>query len=379
MMGIKYVSLYEPSGYAVAAQRYLRGLIKRDLPVTWTPMVKGRGWGLGYEPFLGKRIGDQLLDPHCNRDLEYDTVVVHTVPEYFPLWREREAGKRIVGYTVWETDKIPRHWPSALGQADRLMVPSEWNRSVFRTCGVTVPISVVPHIADRTVPPRFAALPDEIRSTDFMFYTIGTWTNRKAVADLLCCYWDTFSADDSTILTIKTTKEDFTRSFMGRFHADTMRTIRRLRRRYESPARICVITRDVDDDVIRGLHMRGDCYVSLCHSEGWGLGAFDAAAFGNPVIITGYGGQLDYLPEDLAYLVQCRAVPVRDRPGRRSYSPDQMWAEPDSAHASRLMRAVVENRDAATEKGALLKRHIEQNFVESAVVELLLRGIGRHA
>jgi len=377
MAGIKYVSLHEPSGYGVAARRYLRGLINLDVPLTWAPMVQGSGWGLGYEPLPGSHTGDRLLDPFCHRAIEYDTVVVHTVPEYFPLWAQREAGKRLVGYTVWETDRIPQHWRPLLNAVDRLMVPCEWNRRVFQRGGVNVPISVVPHIAEPLEGTDTAAVPDEVRPSDFVFYTIGTWTNRKALWDTLRCYWDAFPEDDGTVLVIKTTKRDFTRSFLGRFHGDTRRTIRRLQWRSGSSARICVITDKVDDRLIRDLHRRGDCYVSLTRSEGWGLGSFDAAAAGNPVITTAFGGQLDYLPPHTAFLVHCKRIPVQDRVGRRSYSSDQQWAEPNKVHAAELMRTVSSNRDQAKEKGSALRRHVLGQFGERTVTERFLRGIGR--
>jgi len=373
--GVKYVSLHEPSGYGIAAKRYLRGLINRGVPLTWAPMIQGPGWGLGYEPFLGSNSGDELFDPYCNSPIDYDTVVIHTVPEYFPLWAEREAGKRLVGYTVWETDRIPGHWYSALNSVDRLMVPCKWNRTVFKRCGVNVPISVVPHITEQFTHMDSAVMPNDIRSTDFVFYTIGTWTNRKAIWKVLQSYWDTFSDNDDTVLVIKTTGRDFTRSFLGRFHGNTRKVIKRLRRRYDSPARICVITQDVDDEFIRVLHRRGDCFVSLCRSEGWGLGAFDAAAAGNPVIITGFGGQLDYLPAHVAHLVRYTHVPVDDSAGKKSYSPDQRWAEPDIAHASELMRSVFEDRSAALERGGALKKHVQQHFGERVVTERFLRAV----
>ena len=45
--GVKFISLYESSGYATAAKRYLLGLKNSGIHVTWTPMVQGTGWKLG--------------------------------------------------------------------------------------------------------------------------------------------------------------------------------------------------------------------------------------------------------------------------------------------------------------------------------------------
>ncbi len=96
----------------------------------------------------------------------------------------------------------------------------------------------------------------------------------------------------------------------------------------------------LSESQIRRLHLRGDCYVSLCRGEGWGIGAFDAAAHGNPVVMTAFGGQLDYLKRELAYLVNYELVPVINPQAPLSYSPDQRWAEPDIQHGAQLLRHV---------------------------------------
>ena len=42
--------------------------------------------------------------------------------------------------------------------------------------------------------------------------------------------------------------------------------------------------------------------------RGGGWGAFEAARLGKPVIMTGYGGQLDYLDAELSHLVDYTLV-----------------------------------------------------------------------
>lgn len=68
---------------------------------------------------------------------------------------------------------------------------------------------------------------------------------------------------------------------------------------------------DWTDDRVAGLHARGECFVSLTHGEGWGIPAFDACACGNPVVITGWGGQLEHLDGDASSLADRASDPVR--------------------------------------------------------------------
>jgi glycosyltransferase involved in cell wall biosynthesis len=384
--GIKYVSLYEKSGYGYAARAYLQGLIKTGIPITWTPMVPGKGWGLGSVPFLGRDIGDPDLDPVCNRFIEYDTIILHLTPEYYPLWLKREHGKRMIGYTVWETDKPPRHWLPFLNAMDVLLVPSRWNKEIFIKWGVTRPISVIPHIAmnyQSMRSPSNASQPScdmsgwGIGADDYVFYNIGMWTVRKDLRSTIQCYLDNFTADDNTLLLIKTTKYDYTKKYFWRFFSYADWTVKNILKNYRNPARIKLIDEEISQEDILNLHARGDCYISLCRSEGWGLGAFDAAGFGKPIIITGYGGQTEYLPGHLAYLVDYRLVPVIDDIAKKSYSSDQRWAEPNRTHASQLIRKVFEDRKEADQRGIMLSRHIHECFNESVIIPKLIQAVER--
>lgn len=373
LRGVKYVSFYDASGYGIAAKRYLKGLLRAGVRLTWTPMVSGTGWGrsFGYESFEGRTVGEPELDRVCNLPVDYDTVIVHTVPEYFPVWAEKERGKKIIGYTVWETDRPPRHWPALLNGVDRVFVPCRWNREVFEGAGVTRPIDVVPHVLDDLpLPPTRG--PGGDRPGDYVFYTIGTWTVRKALWNTIRCYLDTFRRDDPALLVVKTTDRDFTRRSWSRFLKSTAWSLQKIRREYRRPGRVRLITEYLTDEEMLGLHARGDCYISLCRSEGWGLGAFDAAGYGRPVIITGYGGQLDYLPEQLSYLVDYDLIPVDDPGARRSYSEDQSWAEPRLGSGSRWMRHVFEHREEAKKRSEQLQDHVRANFSAPVVIRKMM-------
>jgi len=73
--------------------------------------------------------------------------------------------------------------------------------------------------------------------------------------------------------------------------------------------------------------------------------------------------------------VNYRTVPVLDRIGKVSYSKNQNWAEPDTIHASRLMRWVFEHKRQARAKGEKLKRYVKDNFGENVVIQKLISAI----
>jgi glycosyltransferase involved in cell wall biosynthesis len=205
----------------------------------------------------------------------------------------------------------------------------------------------------------------------FVFYTINTWTARKALRDTITAFLEAFTDQDPVTLIVKTDP-------LGALNEDmpelvpTARIIAELIAGRANVPDIRVICRLMSVREIDLLHRSGDCFLSLTHSEGWGLGAFDAAGRGNPVIITGWGGQLDYLGTDYFGLVDYRLVPVPDFKGTEPYDPGQHWADADREHAVQLMRDIVRNPAAARKISEMTGAMIRASFSESSVIQHLV-------
>src|SRR5262249_31342393 len=152
--------------------------------------------------------------------------------------------------------------------------------------------------------------------------------------------------NDPVCLVLKTSLDDFTtslRSFRHLFRhrfGTTSDALARLLQHVPDPASVVLINEELSEEQLYALHLLGDCYVSLCRSEGWGMGAYEAAWLGKPIVMTGFGGQRAYLPPEYSYLVDYNLVPAHDSLVGTSYSPDQMWADPHLTHAATLMRSV---------------------------------------
>ncbi len=358
-----YLSLDETSGYGVAADRCRAALEDSGMEVDWVPFVPGGRWDLGYQP-------PPALDPFPLPAQGVDQVVVaHLVPEYLPAVRERCPEAFLVGHTAWETDRIPDHWIGCLDAADLVVVPSRFSADALRSSPVSVPVEVVPHVApagSSHTSHRWEDFPPEV----FVFYTIAEWSERKAVFHSVEAYLRAFTSADPVLLVVKTSRLDRRCPPPSGRHAVEPGTsawaMSRLLAGHRDPPPVQLVTRELSDDDVRALHERGNCFVSLCRSEGWGLGAFDAAAAGTPVVTTGFGGHLDYLAGS-DYLVRYDLVPVDDPAGYPSYAPDQHWAEPDLDHAVELLRRVLTHRKEAVAHAAGLAREIRWRYRAPAV------------
>jgi glycosyltransferase involved in cell wall biosynthesis len=391
----RYLSFDETSGYGVAADRCRAALEGSGLEIGWTPFVRGARWGLGYQPATQLEPSgsphiasgataagqDPRPDPWPEPpDAGPGTVVVaHLVPEYFPLVRQRNPDAFLVGHTVWETDRLPHHWVPSLNLADLLVVPSRFSAEVIATSPVVAPVAVVPHVAT-TVPAR----PVEgwgASSETFVFYTIADWNQRKAPFKTIEAYLRAFTSRDPVLLIVKTSYRDFcAQPPTGRREVEpgtTAWSLAQLLARHRDPPAIRLVTRPLTDGEIATMHRGGDCFVSLCRSEGWGLGAFDAAAHGNPVVITGFGGQLDYLA-DSPYLVNFDLVPVEDPAGFPSYAPDQRWAEPDVDHGAALLCTVVQHRQQAAALAGSLAPEIRHRYRPEAIAAAFRSAVEEH-
>jgi len=371
---LRYVAQDAPSGYGDAADRLVRALRASGVRVEY------RGWrGLiedadppGLRPFSRDPLPDERAQPGA-------PTVAHLVPEHYVHVLDATADLPggvgpLIAHTVWETDRLPKHWPPLFDQVQRVIVPTEWNRATFVSSGVTTPVVVVPHVVCDPVPGD-GGVPLGLPADVVVFYTISRWDQRKDPAAVINAFLDAFTADDPVALVVKTTPlPQF--PVMGKWGREstllgtTMLEVARLVRAHPRPPLVQVEIEDWSPARIAGLHSRGDCFVSLSHAEGWNVGAFDAAAHGNPVVLTGWGGPLAWLDSSTAYLVEHDVVPVQHFEAQ-SYSPDQHWAEPRREHAVELMREVARDLGAARRRAASLRAQVLHDYAGPRVVATL--------
>jgi len=397
--GVRYYGFDSLSGYGQAAAAYVRALVNAGIavqwiPLTWAPerMVVGawtrsdgsRSELLGLCGTSGNLADIPALVQRTAAPVAHDTVIVHAPPEsWAPLF---EPGKRNIGMTVWETDRTPAHWLPLMRQADRVIVPCELNRAGFLRDGLDRSVHRVPHIR-RHCWREFApsALADAraqlgIPAAHRVLYTINAWDPRKNMPALIRTFAHAFDATAPVSLLVKTSAigrggapfypeastRELTRQAMQAAAAETGRP----------SAPIVLVDAQLDGDGIDMIHALGDVYVSLTHGEGWGLGAFEAATLGKPVVMTGWGGQCEFLGDDWPGAVPYALDPVLLWPPYRpSYFPSQCWAEPDFDAAVAMLRATLVDTQPMQSATHAIRERIVREFAEPVVVEQLIEAI----
>jgi len=167
--GIKYIApCLDNSGYAQASRNNILALYRLGVPVTVAPMTFETA-----RPDLGA--DGVILDSLINKNINYNVVIIHSTPEFWEKYREE--GKVNIGYTIWETTKLHHDWKNYINKnVSMCLVGCEWNISVFKESGVTIPIVSIPHCVDTTIynnitPYHIGGVSD----TTFLFYSIFQW------------------------------------------------------------------------------------------------------------------------------------------------------------------------------------------------------------
>lgn len=348
-MKVRFIAaLADSSGYSEASRNYLCALdtlVKKEKIELAAASHKFEMWATdigSYRP---------MVDKYCGRALEKpDLQIIHLTPDCFPQNIDKNC--KNAGYCAWETSKLPDKWVPLINQLDECWVPSHWNVEVFKNSGIKIPVHAIPHAVDigsMLGRAEVGPTPDyKIPPDKFAFYSIFQWTERKNPTGLLKAFFSEFNVREPVCLVVKSyqkshgaVEREFIRNEIGR--------IRESMYIKDAPP-VVFIGGDLSSTEMAHLHRRGDCLVFPTRAEGFSLTAFEAMAFGKPVITTNYSGHLDFCNERNSYLTDFQITPVNSMPWPL-YTGRMSWAEPDLDHLKRQMRHVFEHKDEARAKG----------------------------
>ena len=347
-MKVKFTAaLHDSSGYSEASRNYLCALdtlVKKEKIELCATSPKFEMWhtdvGPTYRP---------IIEKYCAKTFEPDLHIIHLTPDCY--LKNIKPGQKTVAYAAWETSKLPEKWLEPLNAADEIWVPSDYNVEVFKSSGVTKPVYAVPHAI--SVPDLLARAEGQqaefnIPKDKFIFYSIYQWTPRKNPEGLLKAFFSEFTTKDPVCLVVKS----YVKSY-GAGERDFIRSeIQRIRKsmHIDDAPPVVFIGSDLSSQQIAQLHQAGDCMVFPTRAEGFSLTAFEAMAFGKPVITTNYSGHLAFMNEQNSYLTDYQLTPCAGMPWPL-YTGRMSWAEPNLDHLKKQMRHVFENRDDAAAKG----------------------------
>jgi glycosyltransferase involved in cell wall biosynthesis len=365
-MALKVVysaALPDLSGYAQAARGYVYSLDSVGLEVCADPRT--------FEPWRPQYLVGDVMSRRLYSLIGRDRTgaqahIIHHTPD---LYHEYQASGRVkVGYFAWETSRLPPKWVHNLNAyVKETWVPCAYLKKVSEESGVTIPVWILPHAIplpeqDWKPASSIKGLPED----RFKFYSVFQWSERKNPCGLIRAYYQEFSRDERVVLVLKTYRagDDPDRSFIRKEIA----ALRKATKGNDCPP-ILLIEEFLSPAEISALHHYCDCYVCMSRSEGFGIPAMEAAAFGNAVVVPRYSSYPEYLDESNAYFVDVpREVPVA---GMKYisllYTGDMLWGDPSVESCQRRMREVFSNQEEAKKKGERARNYVKHFLSYKAI------------
>lgn len=374
---IKYIGYIGTTGYCDWTSSIVYNLVKFGANIEFECKI----FQDHVKNFEDASLNLQLLYYLIENKLDhYDIVIIHSVPE---IWQEicieeRKKNKtvKIFGITIWECDKLSLKWKNIIDSSvDYVIVPTEWNKQIFIE-SVKKPVFVLNYIMNEQISNSTKKSIIDIDEKTYVFYSIGQWNARKRLAILIRDFLTTFTQNDDVALFIKTFLADYTNDQKIKLS----KFIDSIIAEYPNAAKVIYNLDALSDEEIQLIHKRGNCYVSPCTSEGIGLGACNAVMYGNHVIITDYGGQIEYLNN--VDLIKSKMVPALmccnydlldhskcEKNFCSIYSMfdprTQKWAEPDSDDLKRMMLTTYQNKLKGNPES---KKYIIENFNSEKII-----------
>ena len=330
---IVFVCIDGTSGYGVLARETVLNLRNMGYKVNYLPFV--------FEKSVSGHNKDLLLNDF--NESEVTCFILNFPPHildyvYNDLLRGRCKGKKTIVFPLWESEYIKKEYVDQINQfSSSVIVSSEWNKQTMRQCGVIKDIQVMYH--KPILPPlrskyevvdfvyknsKLFGKPKDLTTTK-NFYSIGQWTCRKGITDVLESFCEAFTSSDNITLILKT---HYISHDDGSIKVCVDR-INDILKRYPNHPTIYYIYPNLLDTDMMNIHFCGDVYVSATKSEGIGLGAITASSYNKPVIITKYGAQYEYLKNDKnARFVSYTLHPAKDDLSFNLDLTNQLWAHP---------------------------------------------------
>lgn len=332
---------------------------------------------LNINPGQHLRQADRLVAPHVVDDAAGLPHAVNifcltgfdTLRAYAERGPALFEGRRNIGWWPWELPVWPGRWSAAFSVVDEIWAATRFTQEMFE--GATdrpVTLMPLPVSVARMKKTSRRALGLPARRFLFLYvFDFNSYLARKNPLAVIDAFQRAFPAgDDSVGLVLKTMNS---RGDNPVWEAFTQRCA--------ADARIVLLQRTLDREVVLGLVDACDAYVSLHRSEGFGRTMAEAMLLGKPVVGTGFSGNADFLTKDTGYPVKWRKRPVAV--GEYPFVEDAdgaWWAEPDVGHAARQMRAAREA--AGSEWAQQLPQQVHGLFAPEAIGARMAQALRPH-
>jgi len=202
-------------------------------------------------------------------EMSYDGVLINnSLPDQYIFDAEY-----VIGFTYWETDKIPGRWLSNMERCDELWTTSSWAAGVFKE---QFPNKIVKNF-DLGIDTSVFNINDDYKNDDpFYFMHIGSPSSRKNTQLAVDAFRKVFENDSRFKMIIKSVGPPDARNFVNGNRIGSLYSLNNFE----------IIDNIISIRDLNFLYERAHCLVYPTSGEGWGMIPFQSIAKGIPTICT---------------------------------------------------------------------------------------------
>jgi len=273
-----------------------------------------------------------------------------------------------IGYTVWESTRLPDDWLKPMEIPHQLWTPSSFCKQVMVNHGFdpnnirVVPEGINPNIFHPNVTP----LPGSEKIKGFKFLNVGKYEERKCTPQLIQAFDEEFKNTNDVVL-ILSCHNPFEKGFDIRKKLDHLKL--------KCPEKILLIDPVKEHQAIAQLYASCDAFLFPSRAEGWGLPIIEALACGLPTIVTNYSGQTEYLTREMAYLLDYDFEDIKIPFFLSKDGYYGQWARPDMNQFRYYLRYIYENQEEARQKGLHAAKLVHEKWTWKHAAEIAVKEI----
>lgn len=354
--------ILDPSGYAVAGRGYVKSIVE---------YIKDTNADIDFK-VIAIRADQQsaitaeekeLLDNHqfeseeaykewvSDGDYHY---AFHHPPTYaikIPSTRELSSNSlSTTCLTVWETDSIPVVWEDIMEylDVDKVVVPCAWNKMAFEQFSDR-PVTEVPHLINDSFIEKdnLQEIPDLVTDDVFTILTVGQWTDRKALDNVVKAFFMEFKEQEDCALIVKTygNIQDARPEYQEAQSAHILGKIKSIRNAMlpeslERPpkCKLHFLYGLYPKAQMNYLYKKCDLFALLSKAEGFGLPIAEAIAHETPVLVHDKGGHTGFVDPESNFVVECYETPAYCTVFPLVYTCDSNWYETNFLSARQKLR-----------------------------------------
>ncbi|MFC4722806.1 glycosyltransferase family 4 protein [Geojedonia litorea] len=241
-------------------------------------------------------------------------------------------------FLVWESEYIPPELAENLNLFNEIWTPSEYCKKIFEKTFKN-PITIIPHPVEVHLKPvsnqKAIQFFDDNKFSFLFIFSYHSSIERKNPFFLIEAFKAAFDNNDNVELVIKTVG--------GKQHKKQMQRLKRF-----ISKNIKIYDVELDKNSVNHLINTCDAYVSMHHSEGFGLTLAEAMYLGKPSVATNYSGNTEFMNIENSFLIDYKLSYIENFDN--NFCSETLWANPLFSDAVKKLRSVYEDSSLRVRK-----------------------------